>query len=103
MSGTTGSVITIINIILSAMAILISLLALGASAVFYLKSAKQLKIAINIFGGFIEGTIKGQDISFRRDNSGDLVGLSIVARVEGLEAQVGLGESVIRVLRKQAK
>jgi protein involved in polysaccharide export with SLBB domain len=49
--------------------------------VFYFKSARKLQNAVNVLGGFLEGTIKGQDIRIRRNKKGDIIALDLLAHV----------------------
>jgi hypothetical protein len=53
------------------------LITITASWLFSLKATKELKIAIRVLAGYLEGTIKGGDISFNRNKAGDVIGLNI--------------------------
>lgn len=58
--------------------VVVTVLALVGTVIFYFKSAKQLGIAITVLGGWLEQKIKGQNVTFRRDKKGRIVGLSMV-------------------------
>lgn len=81
--------------------VVIAVLALIASAVFYFKSTRQLRIAINVLAGYLEGTIKGADIRFNRNKKGDVVGLNITLHAEPGRIQVQVAGDVTLIKCKK--
>jgi len=53
-----------------------------ASWLFSIPATRQMKLTTRVLAGYLEGTIKGQDITFNRDKQGNPVGLNITAHTE---------------------
>jgi hypothetical protein len=84
------------ELVISIAALIVSAIAVIISVVFFCKSAKALQHAVNILGGLIDGTVRGQDISVRRNDESDVIGLIITAHVND---RVGLKENLSYVLK----
>ena len=80
--------------IISIAALVVSIVAVIVSVVFYCKSAKALQHAIDVLAGYLEGTIKGGDITFNRNKKGHTIGFNITVRLEPVQAKATVGEMV---------
>ena len=89
--------------IISIAALVVSVAAIIVSAVFYFKSAKALQHTTDVLGGYLEGTIKGGDITFKKDKKGHYVNLIHILRPGGIapQAHVYANATVIAVTKKR--
>jgi hypothetical protein len=53
-----------------------------ASWLFSKPATRQLKLTTRVLAGYLEGTIKGQDITFNRDKKGNVTGLNYTLHVD---------------------
>ncbi len=58
---------------------------------------KRLNTTTHILAGLIEGSIRGDQVSVRRNKKGQLIGLSFAVAKND---KVGIGESIVVVLKK---
>jgi hypothetical protein len=81
--------------------VIITILALIAAVVFYCKSTRQLRDStrrlqrtMNVLGQYLKATIKDADVDLNIDKEGDIVGLNITLRLEGVQAKATVGGMV---------
>lgn len=87
------------GVVISIAALVVSVVAVIVSIVFYFKSAKALQHAIDVLAGYLEGKIKGGDITFNRNKKGHTIGLNVTVRLEPVQAKATVGE-VVPVIKK---
>jgi hypothetical protein len=56
---------------------------------------KRLNTTMHILAGLIEGSIKGNQVSVRKNKRGQLIGLRL-----GVNEHVGISENIIAILKK---
>jgi len=88
--------------IISIAALVVSVVAVLVSIVFYCKSAKALQHAIDVLAGYLEGTIKGADITFNRNKKGHTIGLNVTVHLEPVQAKATVG-GVVTVVEGDKK
>lgn len=74
--------------ILSIAALVVSVVAVIVSVVFYCKSARKLQNAVNILGGLAEGSIRPGSVKPKRNKKGDIVNLEIILQVDSASHSV---------------
>jgi hypothetical protein len=91
----------ILGVVVGLFALIISMFALVAAAVFYFMSARQLRNStrrlqrtINVLGHYLKATIKDADVDLNINKEGDIVGLNITLRLEGVQAKATVGGMV---------
>ncbi|MCX7974073.1 MAG: hypothetical protein N3B16_06165 [Candidatus Aminicenantes bacterium] len=66
-----------ISTIQSIVTILLSVIAIILSIIFYFKSTRRLQAAVNVIGTYLEQTIKDSDVRLHRNRKGDVIGIVI--------------------------
>jgi len=84
----------ILGLALAAVALIISILALVASIIFFFLSARQLNNStrrlqrtMNVLGQYLKATVKGADVDLNIDKEGNVVGLNITLHPDPINVQ----------------
>ncbi len=90
---------------LEILGVIIATLALIASAVFYVLSARQLQEStkrlqrtINVLGHYLKATIKDADVDLNINKDGDIVGLNITLRPDPINVHSHVAGEVTLIL-----
>jgi len=88
----------ILGVMIGILALVISVLALAAGAVFYFMYARQLQNStrrlqrtMNVLGHYLKATIKDADVDLNTNKEGDIVGLNITLHPDPINIQVQVG------------
>lgn len=89
-------------------ALIISVLALVASAIFYFKSARQLRDStrqlqhtMNVLGRYLKATIKDADVDLNIDKDGNIVDVNIILRPAGGIQEQASANATLTVVEKK--
>ena len=86
------------GVVISIAALVVSVIAIIVSVVFYFKSAKALQHTTDVLCGYLEGTIKGEDIECIKDKKGHCVSLNHRRPLTGVQAK-GIGGVMVPVIK----
>ncbi len=88
--------------------VIVAILALIASAIFYFKSARQLQKStrrlqnsMNVLGRYLKATIKNADVDLNINKEGDIVGLSITVHPEPINVHLQVGPANVTVTKDE--
>jgi len=59
-----------------------------------------MKLTTRVLAGYLEGTIKGQDIAFNRDKKGNVIGLNYTLHAEPGRFEVRVSNVELKVEKK---